>query len=49
MKNLNRYIELYKAMDARRRSEALMFAEMQVKSFPTKPPLLRLVVTKNGK
>lgn len=48
MKNLERYIKLYIAMDPRRRAEALLFAEMQVKSFPAKtPPLLRLV--KNGK
>lgn len=50
MKNLDRYIELYIAMDPRRRKEALQFAEMQVKSFPVKArPLLHLVGAKRGK
>jgi hypothetical protein len=47
MKNLDRYIQLYIAMDARRRLEALQFAELQVKSFTpaavAPAPLLRLV------
>lgn len=50
MKNLDRYIALYKAMDTRRRAEALLFAEMQVKSFPARAaPLLRLVLANKGK
>ncbi len=50
MKNLDRYIALYMAMDDRRRAEALKFAELQVSTFMRKaPPLLRLVATKNSK
>lgn len=50
MKNLERYIALYMAMDDRRRAEALKFAELQVSTFTRKaPPLLRLVAATKGK